>query len=104
MKRIIPINMLLWELIPIWVFNPTLHLRTELYGFFPYTRYQKGDNQRVLSSHQLANIQYIAEASLVYNLPFASLSLFVNNYSYPKGNWNIGINLGYLLFGRRFIE
>jgi len=89
-------------LMPIWNLRPNLYLRGECYGFFPWTMYERSANQQAIPVHQWSNIQYIAEASMVYSLPFASLSLFVNNYSYPKGNWNVGINLGYLLFGSRF--
>lgn len=90
--------------LPIWNLQPNLYLRTEMYGFFPWSVYKRGANQLAVLSHEWSNMQYIAEASLVYNLPFTSLSLFINNYSYPRGNWNIGVNLGYLLFGNRFIE
>ncbi len=90
--------------LPIWNLQPNLFLRTELYGFFPWTVYKRGLNQVALSERKWSNLQYVAEASLVYNLPFTSLSLFINNYSYPKGNWNIGVNLGYLLFPNRFVE
>lgn len=91
-------------LLPIWSLQPNLYLRTEWYGFFPWTIYERSANQKAVPVHKWSNIQYIAEASLVYSLPFASLSVFVNNYSYPKGNWNAGVNLGYLLFGSRFHE
>lgn len=90
--------------LPIWNLQPNLFLRTEVYGFFPWSVYKRGPNQQAVLSHAWSNVQYMAEASLIYNLPFTSLSLFINNYSYPKGNWNIGVNLGYLLFGNRFVE
>lgn len=89
---------------PIWNLQPNLYVRTEMYGFFPWTVYKRGPNQQALVSRSFSNIQYMAEASVVYNLPFTSLSLFINNYSYPRGNWNVGVNLGYLLFGNRFVE
>lgn len=93
---------LAFGVMPIWNLQPNLYVRTEYYGFFPWTMYERSADQQAIPVHKWSNIQYIAEASLVYSLPFASLSLFVNNYSYPKGNWNVGINLGYLLFGSRF--
>ena len=91
-------------LLPIWNIKSNLFLRTELYGFFPWSALCRGPNQEALVSHSFSNIQYIGETALVYSLPFASLSLYLNNYSYPRGNWNIGANLGFLLFSRRFIE
>jgi len=42
----------------------------------------------------LSNPQFIGEVAAVYNFPFASLSLYVNYLSSPKGNWNFGINFG----------
>lgn len=90
--------------VPIWDLVSNMHVRGDIHGFFPYHMLYRGPNQEALESISFKNAQYIAEVSLVYKLPFASLSLFVNHYSYPKSNWNIGINLGYLLFNRRFIE
>ena len=39
-----------------------------------------------------------------HNLPFASISLFGNYYSYPSKNWNFGINFGILMYNPKFIE
>jgi hypothetical protein len=46
---------------------------------------------------------YMGEISFVTQLPFMSISLFVNHFSYPKDNWNFGLNIGYLIFGPKFI-
>lgn len=91
-------------IMPIWNIRSSLFLRTELYGFFPFLMLKQSNNHVVINSRSWSNIQYIAETSLVYQLPFTSLSLFLNNYSYPKGNWNFGVNIGFLMFGRRFVE
>ncbi|MCE5174177.1 MAG: patatin-like phospholipase family protein [Bacteroidales bacterium] len=91
-------------ILPIWTLWPNLYLRNEFYGFFPWSALHRASDQEALVSHSWSNIQYLAESSLVYSLPFTSISLFVNNYSYPKGNWNFGVNIGFLLFNRRFIE
>lgn len=37
---------------------------------------------------------FIGEIAAVYNFPFASLSVYVNYLSYPRNNWNFGINFG----------
>ena len=50
------------------------------------------------------SFEYIGEVALVYDLPFASISMYVNKYSYPKNNWNFGIGLGFLLYNAKFIE
>jgi len=91
-------------ILPIWNIKQMLFLRSELYGFFPWSSLNRGPNQEALRSHSWSNIQYLAETALVYNLPFTSISLFLNNYSYPKGNINFGVNIGFLLFNRRFVD
>ena len=91
-------------ILPIWNIKSTLYLRNELYGFFPWSGMHRGFNQETIISHSISNIEYMAETALVYNLPFTSISVFLNNYSYPKGNWNFGVNIGFLLFNRRLIE
>lgn len=91
-------------LIPIWKIRQNIFLRSELYGFFPLEMLKQSSDKSFAYSRSWSNLQYIAESSLVYQLPFTSLSLFINNYSYPKGNWNFGVNIGFLLFGRRFVE
>jgi NTE family protein len=91
-------------ILPIWNFKPNLYLRNEFYGFFPWSGIHRGNNQEALINHSWSNIQYMAETAVVYNLPFTSISVFLNNYSYPKGNWNFGLNVGFLLFNRRMIE
>ncbi|MDD4922922.1 MAG: patatin-like phospholipase family protein [Bacteroidales bacterium] len=91
-------------ILPIWNIKPNLYLRNEIYGFFPWSELRRDSNQEALVSHSWSNVQYLAESALVYSLPFTSISIFLNNYSYPKGNWNFGINLGFLLFNRRLVE
>ena len=46
----------------------------------------------------------MGEAALVLNLPFISVSLFANGYSYPKNDFNVGLNIGFLLFNPSFVE
>lgn len=90
--------------LPIWNLKPNLYLRNEFYGFFPWSGLERLTNQDATVVHSMKNIQYLAESALVYSLPFTTISAFVNNYSYPKGNWNFGINIGFLLFNKRLIE
>ena len=47
---------------------------------------------------------YMGEASLVLKLPFISISLYANGYSYPKDNFNIGLNIGYLIFNPKMLD
>jgi len=42
--------------------------------------------------------------SLVVKLPFGAISAYLNHYSSPAKNWNVGLTLGWQIFGSRFIE
>ncbi len=90
--------------IPIWKINRLFHLRTELYGFIPFNEIKRGPNNKAYEGEFLQDIEYIGEASLVCQLPFMSISVFGNKYSYPKDNWNFGLNIGFLFFSPKLIE
>ncbi|MDR0756404.1 MAG: patatin-like phospholipase family protein [Tannerella sp.] len=96
--------------IPIYAFNKMFHLRTELYGFMPIHRIRK----EIVNTETYADkpyleksfhsFEYMGEISFVFQLPFISVSLFANGYSHPKNDFNIGLNIGYLLFNSGFLE
>ena len=46
----------------------------------------------------------IGEISVICQLPFGAISAYVNHYSSPKKEWNVGLTLGWQLFNYRFIE
>ena len=93
--------------IPLIKFNDRLHLRFEGYVFSPLQEIKKQTTDS-RSTAQYGNyfsaIQCLGEASLSFQLPFISLSLYANGYSYPKSNFNIGLNIGYLLFDSGFFD
>ncbi|MFL1682450.1 patatin-like phospholipase family protein [Coprobacter secundus] len=90
--------------LPIWKIVNKLQLRTELYGFAPFYKIKRGENNKPYYGKFMNSFEYIGEVALVYDLPFASISMYVNKYSYPKNNWNFGIGLGFLLYNAKFIE
>jgi NTE family protein len=90
--------------IPIWKIKPALQWRTELHGFAPLKSIHKGVDNSVVDARSIKDLQFLVETSLVYNLTFANASVFVNRYSSPSNNWNIGFNFGFLLFPKRFLE
>ncbi|MCX6308763.1 MAG: hypothetical protein NTY32_08045, partial [Bacteroidia bacterium] len=90
--------------LPIWNIHPSLYLRGELYGFFPLQTLYDGNHAQALTETSWSHVQSLTEVALVYNLPVTNVSLYLNRYSFPKGNWNFGLNLGFLIFPKRFIE
>jgi len=90
-------------IIPIWKINSTIHLRGDLHGFLPVYPIRRGDNDKAYYSKLFTHSAYLGEVSLVAQLPFMSVSLFLNHCSYPKNNWYFGLNIGYMIFGPKFI-
>jgi len=95
---------------PIFTFSKTVHLRTELYGFAPLKPIKKEIMEqepyrdRSYYGKTLDSFQYMGEVSLVLQLPFVSVGFFANGYSYPKNNFNVGLNIGYLIFNSGFLN
>ena len=92
-------------IIPIWNYNRYFHIRPELYGFLPVNEIVRNTmNKAEYAKFSGNKIQYLGELSVVCQLPFMSIAVFANKYSYPKENWNFGLNIGYLIFNSKLIE
>ena len=97
---------------PLLKVNDMLHFRLDAYGFMPIRGTRKEtlglENQAPKYMPQYGDYfksyQYMGEAAMVLQLPFVSVSLFVNGYSYPKNNYNVGLNIGYLIFDSGFFD
>ena len=91
-------------ILPIWKITPSLQFRTEFYGFAPWRPIYDGDNNNPYYGKYFERINFLGEASIVYSLPFASVSLYANYCNAPKSQWNFGITLGMQLFAPKFLE
>lgn len=89
---------------PIVVFNDMFHLRTEFYGFMPIFPIKRNEMNQAYYGKAFSEFQYMGELSLVCKLPFGAISAYVNHYSSPNNEWNVGLTLGWQLFNYRFIE
>ena len=75
---------------PILKFSKLLHFRLDMYGFAPLYEIKKEEvwNNNTYTAIPyygkfLHSFKYMGEAALVLQLPFASISLYANGYSYP---------------------
>lgn len=89
---------------PIIVLNDQFHIRTEFYGFAPIFPIKRNAANQAYYGKAFSQFEYLTELSLVYHLPFGAISAYVNHYSSPKKEWNVGLTLGWHLFNYRFIE
>ena len=89
---------------PIWMINDMFHLRAEVYGFMPIYPIKKGENNQAYYGKAFSTFEYLGEVSFVCKLPFGAISAYLNHYSSPRKEWNVGLTIGWQLFNYRFIE
>ena len=89
---------------PIFVFNDMFQFRSEFYGFVPIFHIKKNALNKAYYGKAFSRFEYIGEISVICQLPFGAISAYVNHYSSPKKEWNVGLTLGWQLFNYRFIE
>ena len=91
-------------LTPIYKINQIIHLRGDFNVFAPVRAIKQDANYKAYYGNLFSDIAYMGETALVLQLPFLSVSLYGNYYSFPKQNWNFGLNIGYVIFNPKFME
>ncbi|WP_455584336.1 patatin-like phospholipase family protein [Bacteroides sp.] len=89
---------------PIYRFNQMFHVRGEFYGFMPIFPIERNSINKAYYGKAFSRLEYLGEVSVVCQLPFGAISAYVNHYSSPKREWNVGLTLGWQLFNYRFFE
>lgn len=92
-------NYLAGGLNAIVIFNSSLHLRLEGYGFVPVNEIQIepfGENSKAIENYYLQGA-----ASLVYQTGVGPLSLSLNYYDKENTKYYFMLNFGYILFNKR---
>lgn len=89
---------------PIYRFNQMFHVRGEFYGFMPIFPIERNSINKAYYGKVFSRLEYLGEVSVVCQLPFGAISVYVNHYSSPKREWNVGLTLGWQLFNYRFFE
>lgn len=89
---------------PIYQLSESFQLRGEFYGFVPIFPIKKDEYGQAYYGKAFTKFEYLGEISLVFQLSFGSISAYVNHYSSPSNDWNVGLTLGWQLFNSRFIE
>ena len=89
---------------PIYRFNQMFHVRGEFYGFMPIFPIERNSINKAYYGKTFSRFEYLGEVSVVCQLPFGAISAYVNHYSSPKREWNVGLTLGWQLFNYRFFE
>ena len=90
--------------IPLWKIIKNLQLRTEFYAFVPLRPIYEGKDNQAYYGQAFEKINFFGEASVVYSLPWAALSIYCNYCNEPQSQWNFGVTLGIQLFAPKFIN
>ena len=91
-------------IVPIYELNSVFHARLGLYGFLPIFPIEMDENRKAVYGKLCSRAEFIGDLALVIKLPFGAISGYVNYYSSPHKNWNVGLTLGWQIFGERFIH
>lgn len=91
-------------MVPVWSPVGKLQIRGDFYAYSPMRAVVNNGNGVATYGGWFRKMEFIGEAAVVYNFPFASLSVYGNYLSYPARNWNFGINLGLLFHAPRLFR
>ena len=89
---------------PVYRLNQMFHVRGEFYGFMPIFPIERNSINKAYYGKAFSRFEYLGEISIVCQFSFAAISAYVNHYSSPKKEWNVGLTLGWQLFNYRFFE
>lgn len=89
---------------PIVRINDLLHVRLESYGYLPHKAISPNATFNATYDKPFSKIYWLGEISVVAQLKYITASIYANYYSYPKKNFNFGLNIGYLIFHDKFVE
>lgn len=89
---------------PIYRFNQMFHVRGEFYGFMPIFPIERNSINKAYYGKAFSRFEYLGEVAVVCQFTFGAISAYVNHYSSPKREWNVGLTLGWQLFNYRFFE
>ena len=89
---------------PVYRLNQMFHVRGEFYGFMPIFPIERNSINKAYYGKAFSRFEYLGEISIVCQFSFGAISAYVNHYSSPKKEWNVGLTLGRQLFNYRFFE
>jgi len=89
---------------PIWRPLQRAQVRLAAYTFMPFRRIEPTADGSAEHGRWFRDPEFLAELDLVYNLPFASISGYVNYLSSPSGSWNVGLAFGLYFTASKFLR
>lgn len=91
-------------LIPVWKPMARAQVRLGTYVFLPMRRIERTDDGGACYGKWLRHPEFMSELDLVYNLPFASITGYVNYLSSPARQWGVGLSFGLYFTASKFLR
>lgn len=79
---------------PVWTPTKLIQVRGDFYAYSKFRNLENRGQEVTRYNGWFKKVRYIVEVAGVINFPFASLSVYCNYLSYPRKNWNFGVNFG----------
>ncbi len=89
---------------PIFRINDFLHIRFENYLYVPHKPITPTALFAATYDKAFSKLYGLSELTVVAQLKYITAGVYGNWYSYPNKNWNVGLNIGYLIFHNKLIE
>lgn len=92
-------------IVPVYRYSDALSARIGAYGFLPLRKIcEQPDTYRAYYGRWLRDPEFFGEAAIVYKLPFAAISGWLNYSTGRTAGWNVGLSLGVYLTAPRFLQ
>lgn len=86
----------------IYKVNDLMHLRAEVYGFFPIQQIMKGEKNIAFYHHEtFTTAKIMALGAMVVQTGVGPLSVEMNYYDRPGQKWFFSVNMGFMMFNNR---
>lgn len=89
---------------PIVKFTQNFQFRLTAHCFLPFREIRRGPNNEAVYGKWFHNPRLFSEATLCYNLPFASIAGYVNYIDSPGSRWNCGLTFGLFFLAPQFLR
>lgn len=92
-------------IVPIWTPLKNGQVRLSANCYMPFRRIEPAaDGIGAVYGKWFRHPEFIAQLDVLYNLPFASVSAYVNYLSHPARNWNVGMTFGLYFTADKFLR
>ena len=91
-------------IIPVYSLSNIFHIRFEAYAFVPLRPILQATDGTAYNGSVFSRVGHIEELSLVGRFSTIVACAYLHHNNSPQDPWNVGLSIGWQMFGNRFIE